>query len=263
MNLTNLILNTDSYKFSHFLQYPPGTKGICAYIETRGHPDQADVVFFGLQMFLKEYLGKPVTSADVDEAEAVVVAHGLPFNRAGWMRIVDHFGGYLPLEIQALPEGTLLRRGVPMVQILNTDPESFWLTSYIETALLRAVWYPSSVASNARKIKQIIRPVLEKTCDDPEAALPFRLHDFGARGVGALEQAGLGRGSPSRQFHGHRYRDRRSLCAALLWRRNGRVLDPRLRTFDHDRLGRGAGSGSLFQHDRSLCRRRHVRRRVG
>ena len=185
MNLTNLILNTDSYKFSHFLQYPPGTKGICAYIETRGHPDQADVVFFGLQMFLKEYLGKPVTSADVDEAEAVVVAHGLPFNRAGWMRIVDHFGGYLPLEIQALPEGTLLRRGVPMVQILNTDPESFWLTSYIETALLRAVWYPSSVASNARKIKQIIRPVLEKTCDDPEAALPFRLHDFGARGAGA------------------------------------------------------------------------------
>ncbi len=192
MNLTNLILNTDSYKFSHFLQYPPGTRGISAYIETRGHPDQADVLFFGLQMFLKEYLGKPVTSADVDEAEVIVLAHGLPFNRAGWMRIVDYFGGYLPLEIQAVPEGTLLRRGVPMVQVVNTDPESFWLTSYIETALLRAVWYPSSVASNTRKVKQIIRPILEKTCDDPEAALPFRLHDFGARGVGALEQAGIG-----------------------------------------------------------------------
>jgi nicotinamide phosphoribosyltransferase len=192
MNLTNLILNTDSYKFSHFLQYPPGTQAISAYIETRGHPDQADVLFFGLQMFLKEYLGKPVTWADVDEAEAIVLAHGLPFNRAAWMRIVDHFGGYLPLEIQALPEGTLLRRGVPMVQVVNTDPDSFWLTSYIETALLRAVWYPSSVASNARKVKQMIRPILEKTCDDPDAALPFRLHDFGARGVGALEQAGIG-----------------------------------------------------------------------
>lgn len=192
MNLTNLVLNTDSYKFSHFLQYPPGTRAISAYIETRGHPDQADVLFFGLQMFLKEYLGKPVTRADVDEAEAIVLAHGLPFNRAGWIRIVDHFGGYLPLEIQALPEGTLLRRGVPMVQVINTDPDSYWLTSYIETALLRAIWYPSSVASNARKIKQIIRPILEKTCDDPDAALPFRLHDFGARGVGALEQAGIG-----------------------------------------------------------------------
>jgi nicotinamide phosphoribosyltransferase len=79
-----------------------------------------------------------------------------------------------------------------MVQVVNTDQHAFWLTSYIETALLRAVWYPSSVASSARKVKQIIRPMLEKTCDDPEAMLPFRLHDFGARGVGAFEQAGIG-----------------------------------------------------------------------
>ncbi len=192
MNLTNLILNTDSYKFSHFLQYPPGTKGISSYIETRGQADQADVVFFGLQMFLKEYLSRPVTMANIDEAEAIVVAHGLPFNRSGWERIVHVFGGLLPLEIQAVPEGTLLRRGVPMVQVVNTDPQSAWLTTYIETALLRAVWYPSSVASNVRKIKQILRPFLEKTCDDPDSVLPFRLHDFGARGAGSLEQAGLG-----------------------------------------------------------------------
>ncbi len=192
MNLTNLILNTDSYKFSHFLQYPPGTKGISSYIEARGQVDHPDVVFFGLQMFLKEYLSRPVTLADIDEAEAIVIAHGLPFNRAGWERIVNVFGGFLPLEIQALPEGTLLRRGVPMVQLVNTDPQSAWLTTYVETALLRAVWYPSSVASNVRKIKQILRPFLDKTCDDPESVLPFRLHDFGARGAASLEQAGLG-----------------------------------------------------------------------
>ena len=202
MSLTNLILNTDSYKFSHYLQYPPETRAISAYIETRGHQDQADVIFFGLQMFLKEYLGKPVTRADIDEAEAVVLTHGLPFNRAGWTRIVERFGGFLPLEIQALPEGTLLRRGVPMVQVVNTDPDSFWLTSYVETALLRAVWYPSSVASNARKIKQIIRPILEKTSDDPAAVLPFRLHDFGARGVGAHEQAAIGGAAHLVQFMG-------------------------------------------------------------
>lgn len=192
MNPANLILNTDSYKFSHFLQYPPGTQVISSYIETRGNPDQIDVLFFGLQMFLKEYLGKPVTSADVDEAEAIVVAHGLPFHRAGWMRIVERFGGYLPLEIEALPEGSLVRRGVPLVQVVNTDPYSFWLPSFIETALLRAVWYPSSVAGNARKVKQIIRPFLERTSDNPEAVLPLSVHDFGARGVGALEQAGIG-----------------------------------------------------------------------
>ncbi|WP_275787405.1 nicotinate phosphoribosyltransferase [Pararhizobium gei] len=190
--MSNLILNTDSYKFSHFLQYPPGTSAISAYIESRGQYEQPDVQFFGLQMFLKDYLGRPVSRADVEEAEAIVHAHGQPFNREGWMHIVDRHGGYLPLAIEALAEGSLVRRGVPMVQVVNTDPAAFWLVSHIETALLRAVWYPSSVASNVRKVKRILQPMLEKTCDDPAAVLPLMLHDFGARGVGALEQAGLG-----------------------------------------------------------------------
>ncbi|QRI63640.1 nicotinate phosphoribosyltransferase [Shinella sp. PSBB067] len=192
MNLTNLILNTDSYKLSHYLQYPPETHAISSYIEARGHSDRAEVLFFGLQMFLKEYLSRPVTMKDIDEAEGIVTAHGLPFNREGWTHIVQRHGGYLPLLIEALPEGTLVRRGVPVAQVVNTDPACFWLTSYIETALLRAIWYPSTVASNSRKVKQVIQPILEKTCDDPAAVLPFRLHDFGARGTTSFEQAGIG-----------------------------------------------------------------------
>ena len=113
MNLTNLILNTDSYKFSHYLQYPPETRAISSYVEARGHSDHPEVLFFGLQMFLKEYLSKPVTMRDVDEAEAIVTAHGLPFNREGWVHIVNKHGGFLPLLIEALPEGTMVRRGVP------------------------------------------------------------------------------------------------------------------------------------------------------
>lgn len=192
MNLANLILNTDSYKFSHYLQYPPETRAISSYVEARGQSEQPEVVFFGLQMFLKEYLSKPVTMGDVEEAEVIVTAHGLPFNRAGWTHIVAQHGGFLPLLIEAIPEGTLVRRGVPVAQIVNTDPACYWLTSYIETALLRAIWYPSTVASHSRKVKQIIQPVLEKTCDDPASVLPFRLHDFGARGTTSFEQAGLG-----------------------------------------------------------------------
>lgn len=198
--LDNLILNTDSYKFSHFLQYPPGTQAISAYVETRGQPDQIDVVFFGLQMFLKGVLAKPVTRADVDEAEDVVRAHGLPFHRAGWMRIVERFGGLLPLSIEALPEGLRVRRGVPLVQVVNTDPESFWLTSHIETALVRAIWYPSSVASLSRRVRQILLPYVNKTVDDPASVLPTRLHDFGARGVASQEQAGLGGAAHLLQF---------------------------------------------------------------
>ena len=188
----NLILNTDSYKYSHFAQYPPETAAISAYIESRRGGDYDKTLFFGLQMFLKEYLSKPVTTADVDEAEEMITAHGLPFHRSGWDTLVERHGGLLPIMIEALPEGMIVPASTPMVQVRNTDPDFFWLPTFIETALLRAVWYPSTVATVSWHVRQMIAETLNKTCDDPGPILPFRLHDFGARGATSHEQAGLG-----------------------------------------------------------------------
>ena len=39
MTTRNPILDTDSYKFSHFKQYPPGTTEVSAYIEARPGAD--------------------------------------------------------------------------------------------------------------------------------------------------------------------------------------------------------------------------------
>ena len=188
---TNLILNTDSYKASHFLQYPAETEVVSSYIESRGG-QFPQTLFFGLQAFIKEYLLKPVTTADIDEAEALFAAHGVPFFREGWEQIVQQHGGFLPIEIQALPEGMIVPTGNALVQIRNTDPQAFWLTSYLETALLRAVWYPTTIATLSWQVKQCIRQSLETTCDNPANELPFKLHDFGARGVSSHESATLG-----------------------------------------------------------------------
>lgn len=201
MNLANPILNADSYKLGHYLQYPPGTRSVSAYVTTRGVSSWPEVVFFGLQIFLKDYLNTPLTKADIDEAEEIARLHGQPFNREGWEHILREYGGYLPLRIEALPEGSVVRREVPMVQVVNTDPKSAWLTSYIETALLRAVWYPSSVASTARRVRQAIQPFLEKSCVEPEKLAITRLTDFGARGVTTLEQAGIGGAAHLTQFN--------------------------------------------------------------
>jgi nicotinamide phosphoribosyltransferase len=54
----NLLLDTDSYKASHWLQYPPGTDRMFSYIESRGGRYPA-TVFFGLQYILKNYLSQP------------------------------------------------------------------------------------------------------------------------------------------------------------------------------------------------------------
>ena len=56
----NLILNSDSYKYSHFAQYPPETQAISAYVEARPGGKHDHVLFFGLQMFLKDYLSRKI-----------------------------------------------------------------------------------------------------------------------------------------------------------------------------------------------------------
>ncbi len=187
---SNLILSADSYKASHYLQYPPQTTHVSSYIESRGG-DYDRLVFFGLQAFLKEYLTKPLTQEHIEEAAEIITAHGLPFNRQGWEYIVQKHDGYLPLAIEAIPEGTVIPTHNVLVQVVNTDPQCFWLTSYIETALLRGIWYPTTVATLSWQIKQIITQALAKTADNLDS-LPFKLHDFGARGASSYETSALG-----------------------------------------------------------------------
>jgi len=191
LSLMSLIVRTDSYKFSQWKQYPKGTTHISSYIESRGGEDKS--VFFGLQAFIKDYLLTPITMKDIDRAEKIVTAHGLPFNREGWEVIVNEYNGMLPLEIQAVPEGTVMDTRNVQVQVVNTDPRLWWLTSYIETALLRGVWYPSTVATKSRKMKVVIAKYLNETSDVPVMdQLMFKLHDFGARGASSGETAVLG-----------------------------------------------------------------------
>jgi nicotinamide phosphoribosyltransferase len=185
----NILLNTDSYKTSMFKQYPAGTTGVYSYIESRGGVYDT-TLFFGLQAFIKEYLLEPITQADIDVADEILTAHGEPFNRSGWEYILREHEGYLPVVIRAVPEGTVVPVKNVLATIENTDPECFWLTTYLETALLRAVWYPTTVATQSKSIKNVIKGFLEKTGDP--SGIDFKLHDFGARGVSSLESAGLG-----------------------------------------------------------------------
>ena len=93
MNSPNLILNTDSYKASHFLQYPKDTTHISAYLESRGGAFD-NILFFGMQAYLKKYLSQPITKENILEAEQVLTNHGLPFYKAGWEYILNKHNGY-------------------------------------------------------------------------------------------------------------------------------------------------------------------------
>lgn len=185
----NICLNSDSYKYSQWVQYPPGTEYVYSYIESRGGKYDR-MVFFGLQAFIREYMQTPVTRKMVEQARDIMALHGEPFNFDGWMYIVDMHGGILPVEIKSADEGSVMYLKNVLVSIVNTDPKCFWLTSFLETALLRAIWYPTTVATNSYESKQIILKYLEKNGDP--STIDFKLHDFGARGVSSQESAALG-----------------------------------------------------------------------
>jgi len=194
----NVIKASDSYKWSHYLQYPEGTKFVSSYIEARkANPKEIrtdKVVFFGLRPFITKYLmDSTFMRRDIDLAERVAKMHGVPFNREGWQYILSEYDGRLPLEIEAIPEGSVVDIGTPLVQIRNTDPKVPWLTSYMETAMLRAIWYPTTVATLSYSIKKMMKRYWdESVSEDALGGLDFALHDFGARGVSSSESAELG-----------------------------------------------------------------------
>jgi nicotinamide phosphoribosyltransferase len=187
------ITRTDSYKISHWKQYPPGTTEVTSYIESRGGPFD-EIVFMGIAAYIHNHLKDFVFKDDIKRAKEFFQLHGLEINEDGWNRLATRYGWdhRLPIEIQALPEGTVVSPRIPLVQIRNTDPEFFWLTSYLETSLLRAIWYPTTVATISRECKKIIYRYLQKSADDPDSEIMFKLHDFGARGASSGETAALG-----------------------------------------------------------------------
>ena len=196
----NFLIDTDSYKVSHYLQYPPNTTSMFSYIESRGG-EYNKTVFFGLQYYLKKYLTHRVTMAEVEEAKEFFEAHGEPFNYEGWMYIATELKGKLPVRIRAVAEGSVVPTHNILVSIESTDPKVFWVVSWIETMLLR-VWYPINVCTISYTIKQIIKEALEKSSDDPNGEISFKLHDFGSRGTGSQENAMIGGASHLVNFMG-------------------------------------------------------------
>ncbi len=188
----NRIIDTDSYKASHFLQYPPNTTRAFFYLESRGSDrDWNETVFFGLQYLLKNYFLAPFTQAMVEEAQEVIAAHGLTFNYDGWTNLIEKHNGKLPLRIRAVAEGSVVPLHNVLMTVETTDDEFAWLGSWFETQLMR-IWYGITVCSQSFQIKRDVYKFLRETADDAGAEIAFKVHDFGARGVSSQETAAIG-----------------------------------------------------------------------
>ena len=193
----NICTMSDSYKGTHWPQYPKGTTEVYSYLESRGGKFN-NTLFYGLQIIIKKHLmGQVVTEQKIQSAKKLWDTHIGPgaFNEAGWRHILEKHNGHLPIKIKAVPEGTVVPTSNVLVTVVNTDPEVPWLTNYIETLLLQ-VWYPITVGTLSREIKKVLVDYLSKTTSlDSEGLknqVSFMLHDFGYRGASSVESAGIG-----------------------------------------------------------------------
>lgn len=198
MNILPLLLK-DGYKVGHKFQYPEGTNLVYSNLTPRKSRNEAinEIVFFGLQYFIKEYLVRQFDENFFKrDKQKVLTAYKRRIdNYLGKDAIsYDHIAqlhdlGYMPLEIKALPEGSLVPMRVPMLTIKNTLPEFFWLTNMLETIMSAILWKPVTSATTAYQYLKVFTQYANDTVGDDHSFIPWQGHDFSFRGMSGVEDA--------------------------------------------------------------------------
>ena len=202
----NPLTAIDFYKADHRRQYPEGTTEVYANFTPRTSrlanvlKDSYDkkIVFFGLQYFIKDFLIDSWNNNFFkQDKEKVVSAYKRRMDNALGKNAIEvshiaslHDLGYLPIKIKALPEGTRSPIRIPVLTIVNTHPNFFWLTNYIETVISCYLWKPITSATIAFEYKKLLTEYAIKT-GTPIEFVQFQAHDFSFRGMSSLQDAAL------------------------------------------------------------------------
>lgn len=186
---SNFILAVDSYKFDHVYQIPADAEFVWSGVVPRKPSKYStEVVAMGQTLIRSILVHTRITTEMIDEAEFEAHEIGYTFNREGWETIVREFGGKLPLAMYGVEEGRVVSPQTVILAFINTDKRFAWLPSYIETWAQNIVWKMSTVASNMRASRAIIKKWMEITGADM-TMLDYKLHNFGDRGGDSPEEA--------------------------------------------------------------------------
>lgn len=187
---TNILLMTDIYKCGHMRMYKPGTTKVYSYLCARSTKKEQQALFFGLQPYLK-LLASPISIADGEEFMSYyteILGSAPPADISDKINALVKLG-YIPLEIKAVPEGTLIGNRNVLATVTNTHPDFAWVVGFFESLLLK-VWNTTSVATLSNKFKRTVDKFTAETSDS-DFLKPFMVHDFGYRGVSSEATAEL------------------------------------------------------------------------
>src|SRR6187402_3406677 len=169
----NPLMLIDFYKADHRRQYPLGTELVYSNFTPRKsrQADNENLVFFGLQYFVKEYLIHQWNEGFFNLPKEKVLADykRRMDNALGKGSIpIDHIAelhdlGYLPLVIKGLPEGSIVSSKIPVVTVYNTKPKFFWLTNYLESLMSTILWKPATRATTAFQYRKTFNEFARST----------------------------------------------------------------------------------------------------
>lgn len=198
MKQTNPMLLIDFYKAVHAEMLPKGITKSVSYFTPRMSRVKRwnEVAMFGLQGFIKEYLVDYFNEYFFFEYKnkaigtyKTVMDATLGEGTYGLQKIEDLYDlGYLPIEIKALPEGTLVPMHVPMFSIENTHKDFAWLPQALESLISAEMWHPMIAATVGHTYRQIVNKFYEMTCDD-NTVKARALGAFDFRGEECLQSA--------------------------------------------------------------------------
>lgn len=193
-------LRLDSYKLGHAEQYPENTTKVYSNFTPRSdkHLDIPEaykdnrIVWVGAERFIYD-LADAFDNFFFREFEAEEVKEFLaPFCGPNGFNIERlkalHKLGYLPIQIKALPAGSIVPIGVPVLTIVNTHPDFGWLPNSLETWLSAELWKPSTVATIARAYRKVIENYAELTGGNKDF-ITWQAHDFSIRGMSGIQDA--------------------------------------------------------------------------
>ena len=199
------LLMTDGYKTSHHRMYPEGTTLVYSNFTPRSvkrMPEMAkEIVVFGIQYTMK-YINDLYNDNFFNRPKDEVIGEAKQFlsSYLGTNYDCSHFEalhdlGYLPINVKALPEGSIIGEKIPMMTIYNTHPDFFWLPNFLETLISSLIWKPVHSASLAHGYKKVLLEHANNTDENNIGFVDFQGHDFSFRGMQHPESAissGLG-----------------------------------------------------------------------
>lgn len=170
----NPLVNVDDYYLSTW--YLKTNKDWeVSHMTNRSRP----MILYGFNELVMHVFNKRIEVDMVMEADEKSREMDMDFDVNMWMQVVDKFQGRIPVQVQALPDGTWCPIGTPFAQIKNTEEGFGECASYMEGVLMHQ-YFASGCATEAFHIAKYLK----------DNGLPnHRVHSFGYRGYPSQESA--------------------------------------------------------------------------